>query len=310
MKILMVGAGVIGSTYASRLQRARHDVTLLARGGRLEQLSEHGLVVENAQTGERDALPVRAIGAPDAGERFDLVWVAVQRPQIDSALPVVRAIPGEHDVVFFANTVGRTRELADAFADRCVFGFPGAGGLQHGHVTRYVFIRQQKTTLGEPTGARSERIHKLEALLTRADVPTTITANIEGWLLGHAAFIVPISLALSRVDGDTARLAADPNLLRQMVRATRQAFTALTATGAAEVPTNLRVLYRLPSAFAAGYWRRVMASPRGELWFGHTRDASQETDDVAGFLEGAVRSTGRSAPDLAALLVPLGGSNA
>jgi 2-dehydropantoate 2-reductase len=310
MKILVLGAGVIGSIYASRLQRVGHDITLLARGGRLMELNKHGLVVENEQTGERDALPIRAIAAPNTGERFDLVYVAVQRPQIDSALPIVRAIPGDHDVLFFGNTVGRTRELADAFADRCLFGFPGAGGLQHGHVTRYVFIRQQKTTLGEPTGTRSERIRNLKALLTRAGVPTTISANMEGWLLGHAALIDPISVALSRVDADPIRLAADRVLLRQMVRATRQTFAALTATGAAEVPVNLRVLYRLPTAFAASYWRRVMASPRGELWFGHTRNASQETNDMARFLEGAVRSTGRSAPDLAALLAPSGRSNA
>jgi 2-dehydropantoate 2-reductase len=310
MKILMLGAGVIGSIYASHLERAGHDVTLLARGERLAELTEHGLVVENAETGEREVLFVRPIGAPDAAERYDLVWVAVQGPQIDAVIPVVRAISGEHDVLFFGNTVGRTRQLVEALGDRCLFGFPGAGGLRQGHVTRYVFIRQQKTTLGEPTGARSERIRKLEALLTRAGVPTTISANIEGWLLGHAALIVPISVALSRVDGHPARLAADPALLRQMVRATRQAFAALTATGAAEVPVNLRVLYWLPTAFAAGYWRRLMMSPRGEFWFGHTRNATRETDDMARVLEAAVRNTRRSAPDLVALLTPSGRSNA
>lgn len=304
MKILMLGAGVIGSVYSARLLHVGHDITILARGERLTDLTEHGLTVENAETGERDELAVRAIGATDPGERYDLVWVVVQAPQLDSVLPLVQAISGEHDVLFFGNTAGRTRELADALGDRCLFGFPGVGGVLEGHVARYVLIRQQKTTLGESTGKPSERTRSLEALLMKAGFPTAISGDIEGWLLGHAAFVVPIAFALERADADPARLAADRGLLRQMVRATRQAFGALTATGAAEIPGNLRMLYRLPTAFAAGYWRRVLASPNGELWFGHTSAAPQEMDDMASALKRAVRNTGRSTRDLDALLEP------
>jgi 2-dehydropantoate 2-reductase len=57
-------------------------------------------------------------------------------------------------------------------------------------------------------------------------LPPTITANIEGWLQGHAAFVVPIAFALYRVDTNPSRLAADPHTLRVTVRATREAFQA------------------------------------------------------------------------------------
>jgi 2-dehydropantoate 2-reductase len=301
MKILMLGGGVIGSVYAARFLRVGHDVTILARGERLAELSGNGLTVENAHSGERDEFAVRAIGAPDPSEHFDLVWVAVQAPQLDSALPLVSGIPGEHDVLFFGNTAGRTGELADTIGGRCLFGFPGVGGVRDGHGVRYVLIRQQKTTLGEPTGSPSERLSALATVFNQAGLPTAISANIEGWLLGHAAFVVPIALALSRVDTDFARLGADRGLLRQMVRATRQAFEALTATGAAEIPGNLRMLYRLPTAFATSYWRRVLTSPDGEFWFGHIRAAPEEIDDMASALRLAVRKTARSTPDLEAL---------
>lgn len=307
VKILMLGAGVIGSVYAARLLRVGHDVTVLARGERLVELNEHGLIVENAETGECDVLPVRAIAAPDPRQRYDLVWVVVQAPQLDSVLPVVRAMPGEPDVLFFGNAAGHTRQLAETFGGRCLFGFPGVGGVRDGRVVRYVLIRQQKTTLGEATGASSDRIRRLEALLVHAGFPAAISADIEGWLLGHTAFIVPIAAALSRVGADPTRLAAERGLLRHMVRATREAFAALTATGAAQIPGNLRMLYRSPTAFAVGYWGRILAGPRGEFWFGHTRMAPQEMNDMANELERAVRSTGRSTPELDALLAPLRG---
>ncbi len=41
---------------------------------------------------------------------------------------------------------------------------------------------------------------------------------MDGWLLGHATFVVPIAFALYRVDTNASRLAADRDTLRLMVR--------------------------------------------------------------------------------------------
>jgi hypothetical protein len=91
--------------------------------------------------------------------------------------------------------------------------------------------------------------------------------------------------------------------MRQMVLATRQAFTALRAAGNAEIPTNLRILYGLPTMFVVAYWRRVLASPRGELWLGaHTRAAPEEMRCLAEQLQTALSRSGRSSPDLDRLL--------
>lgn len=77
MKILVVGAGVIG-VYAAHLARAGHDVTLLARGGRLEELRRSGLRLR-AMDGTAFTVAVRvtdempaAHGPPPAS----LVWAA------------------------------------------------------------------------------------------------------------------------------------------------------------------------------------------------------------------------------------------
>jgi choline dehydrogenase-like flavoprotein len=47
MKTLIVGAGVIGSFNAARLKEGEQEVTLLARGRRLADLREYGLVLKN-----------------------------------------------------------------------------------------------------------------------------------------------------------------------------------------------------------------------------------------------------------------------
>ncbi len=44
LRILVLGAGVTGSVYAGKLLQAGHEVVLLARGPRLSDLRNNGLV--------------------------------------------------------------------------------------------------------------------------------------------------------------------------------------------------------------------------------------------------------------------------
>jgi 2-dehydropantoate 2-reductase len=144
-------------------------------------------------------------------------------------------------------------------------------------------------------------------VLDAAAFPTRISAGIDGWMLAHSAFVVPIGFALYRVGTDAARLATDRDTVELMVRATREAFKLLVATGNAEIPANLRMLYlHLPTAFIVQYWRRVLAGPRGELWFAaHSRAAPEEMHVLADELKSALLRIGRPTPNLDKLLSPL-----
>jgi 2-dehydropantoate 2-reductase len=301
MRILVLGAGVIGSVYAGKLLQAGHEVVLLARGPRLVDLQTHGLILQDAQSGDRSVLPVPVSEAVDG--HFDLVLVPVRAEQFVSTVPLLTEMTDGSDVLFFGNTASRQAQLSAALGDRAVFGFPAAAGSLAGSVVRYVLISQQKTMLGEPDGTSSPRVRLLRSLLIDAGFPTLTSAHIEDWLMAHAAFVVPIAFALYRVGVDPAKLAADPVSMRLMVLATRQAFTALRASGNDEIPRNLRILYGLPTRVVTGYWRRVLNSPRGELWFGaHSRAAPEEMRNLADQLQQAMRHTGHPTPDLSRLL--------
>jgi 2-dehydropantoate 2-reductase len=185
-----------------------------------------------------------------------VVLVPVRSEQLASTLPILTAMNDGSDVLFFGNTAGHEAELLAALGERVLFGFPAAGGVRDGPVIKYVLIRQQRTMLGEPSGAMTPRVRHLQDELSGAGFPATISTSLDDWLVGHAAFIAPIAFALYRVDTDPAKLAADPRTLRSMVLAIRQAFTALRVAGNAEIPTNLRVL-----SYAC---RRRSSSPTGD----------------------------------------------
>jgi 2-dehydropantoate 2-reductase len=301
MRIVVVGAGVIGSIYGGRLARTGHDVTLLARGQRLADLQAHGLVLEDAGSGQRTEISLAVLSELSRDDRYDLMLVPVRSDQLATTLPILVDMVHCPDVLFFGNTAGHQTKLVAALGERALFGFPAAGGVREGVIISYVLIHQQKTMLGEADGTSTARTLRLQTMFGDAGFPTTISTNIGAWMLGHSAFVVPIGFALYRFGTDPTALAADVKALRLMVRATREAFEALDDV---EIPANLRWLYlRMPTAFAARYWRRVFASPRGELWFAaHSRAAPDEMHALAHELRQAVHRAGVPTPNLDALI--------
>ncbi len=180
-----------------------------ARGGRLAELRDQGLILEDAELGQRTVPPARTADSLAREDRYDLVLVPLRREHLAAALPHLRNANDAATVLFFGNTAGLSQELSAALGARTAFGFPAVGGVQEGAVTRFVLIRQQRTMLGELDGTTSSRIQMLRALFNEAGFSAAITRNMEGWLTAHAAFIVPITFAPYRVDGDPRRLASD-----------------------------------------------------------------------------------------------------
>ena len=213
-------------------------------------------------------LSVRSCGEVAADERYETVLVPVRSEQLTSMLPILIGTSERSYVLFFGNTIGKQDYLTSALGERALFGFPAAGGVRDGTVIRYTLIRQQKTMLGEAVSTTGPRLCSVSLKVLEHTQYTRISVDINGWMYAHTAFVVPIGFALYRFGTDVGRLGADVGTMRSMVQATREAFRALVASGNREIPTNLRILYlRLPTAFVVRYWQRVMASPRGELWF-------------------------------------------
>ena len=133
----------------------------------------------------------------------------VRSVQLSGTLPVLLAMDGQPDVLFFGNTTGRQTEMAGALGERGLFGLPAAGGVRDGPVTKYVLIHQQKSMLGEVSGMSTPRALQMQTVLNSAGFATKISANIDGRMFGHTAFVVPIGFALYRLDGNPSALAAD-----------------------------------------------------------------------------------------------------
>ena len=80
MRVVVFGAGAVGSLLGAGLAGAGHDVTLVARGAQLEALRSQGLVVEGSPP-----LRVRTVERIPHGTGADLVLLTVKSYDVESA---------------------------------------------------------------------------------------------------------------------------------------------------------------------------------------------------------------------------------
>ena len=298
LRVLVIGAGVVGSVYAGRLADAGHDVTVMARGDRLDNLRRLGLRLKSAGAGESRPVVTLVDGVPDTA--LDLVLIAVRREQAMLAANEA-ARSSAVAALFFGNFAGMVANLgASVGIDRALAGFPGVGGrIEPDGAVTYLSIGQQPTvvgTIGAPDGAAQATAVTLRA----AGFPTTLEPDIDRWLGSHAALVAPMAAAVKAAGGRADVLANRHDLLRLAAHATKAIYRRRRVRGDLATSANLRLLYLvMPEWFAVRYWSRALRGDFGELAFAaHTRHAWGEMAALAAWL----RSTLTDDPDALAAL--------
>ena len=278
MRVLVVGAGLIGTVYGAYLAAAGCTVSVLSHDPRTGDVAAGGLCA-------RDVLSGRTAGAeaavvPDASGEYDIVLVAVRRDQLASACAGLAVLGGNPAIVFFGNNPAGRAAIAGDLPGDVYLGFPGVGGVMTSGTADYVRIRQQPTALPQ---ASDPRLAALESALSGRGFAVQRVADMDGWLAYHAAFVACIAAALYRCGTDPVRLAADRATLTLMCQAITGAFSALRTSGTAGLPRNLAVLHNpILRPVAVRYWARTMRSPMGELCFAaHCRHAEAEMRALA-----------------------------
>jgi ketopantoate reductase len=288
VRVLTVGSGVIGTVYGAHLAAGGHAVSVLGHPPRTDQVAAHGLRARDVLSGRWVQAPVSVVPAASLGQ-YDVLLVAVRADQLKAACAQLTDLAGNPTVVLFGNNPGG-RSTAGDMAGELRQGFPGVAGVLRGEVAEYVRIPQQPTAL---EAGSDPWLTALEQALSPSGFAVQRVADMDGWLLYHAAFVACVSAALLRCGTVPGRLAADHATLYLMCAAVTEAFAALRRAGVAGRPHNLAVLHHpLLRPAATRYWARIMRSPTGELYFGaHCRHAEAEMralgDDIAARLDNA-----------------------
>lgn len=294
MKILVYGAGVVGSYYAARLQSAGNEVTIVARRGRADEIREHGIVLEAHDDQQRSVVPVNVVEALSPNEFYDLVIIAVRRNQISGVLPSLGANTKTPNLLFLGNnSTGPDEMVATLGRNRVLLGFGAVAGVKQSYIIRYLAEtpgESRRVIIGEIDGSETPRLRRIAWAFERTEFQVLFEKDIVSWLITHAAVIIPFVYALYLANGDNYRLARTRDGVVLALRAVRECFKVLQTHKIPITPKHLRVFDWVPEPLLVTVVRGLMNTRRAELGLAaHANAAHDEMHVLAQGLQDLIR---------------------
>lgn len=193
MKILVYGAGVIGSMYAVLMSEAGYDVTALARGKRLADLLKYGF--RYYKNDKVETANITVINRLEDDDIYDYIFLPVRTEQLKQALCELKSNKSPN-IVTMVNTLEKYEELEKLCGiNRLIPAFPGAGGsIDNGILNASLTPKIiQPTTFGEIGKSKTRRTAELSEIFRKSHIPYQIVSDMHNWQVSHLGMVVPIA---------------------------------------------------------------------------------------------------------------------
>ncbi|WP_415238329.1 2-dehydropantoate 2-reductase [Seleniivibrio woodruffii] len=221
-RILIAGAGAIGSFYGGLMSRAGYDVELMARGKHLRAMQESGvLTIKSWKYGE-PVIPVKAVSEPSG--RYGVIILCVKSQDTDTACVQLKDHLAEDGCILsFQNGVENPDVVAKHFgADRTLGAslFVGlwidpAGTVNHTSTGECVFGGWNK---------KAQKFEQpLKEIFDRSEIFSTVSDDIKYTLWSKLVWNVaynPLSALLESTCGPMMKTPLIFELIEKMVRET------------------------------------------------------------------------------------------
>lgn len=304
MKILVYGAGPLGSFLAARLHDAGQDISLLARGQRLADLRQYGIVLVDTETGKETVSQPTIVERLEPDDAYDLVLVVMRKNRALEILPILAANRHTPNVLFLMNNAAGPDALVDALGkDRVMMGFPMAAGYRRGHVIHYLFggtpDKLVKIPIGEVDGCILPRTREIAGVFDSMEgFAAEIRTDMDAWLKTHVALLMPsLAPAVRAASRDNVRMAHTRDAIVLAIRAIREGFHVLRKLGYPVVPGSIRQLELMPEPLLVWYLQKMLPDPKMRTAMLEHADATQdEIRHLAEEFYVLVRRSGVSTP--------------
>ena len=261
MKILILGAGVIGTTYAWQLSNAGQDVTLLVRKEKSERIQKEGFHIRCKDERQKKTPPMEVTYRPSilseicAQENYDLIIVSVRAHQLEDVLPMLAENSGRADILFFCNNWWGDEKIRKFLpAGKYFFGFSRlvGGWRTENQVDCILFDNPELVTmLGESNGQVTPRLQNVRDVFENANLKPVLSQDILGWLAIHYVEFLGVIGGILKA-GSFASFVGNSGLIKESILATRESFDICKARGIdfkKTAPANIRIVDSAPILF-------------------------------------------------------------
>ncbi len=299
MKVLVYGAGVIGSYLTHVLCAAGNDVTLLARGKWKERLEANGLRIRHHLQHRETLDRPRIIGDVPTEERFDAVFAVMPYDKMGAILGPLAAIHAPL-VVLVGNNMdpGRMQQtiLEGTVCDKEVlFAFQATAGRRD--VENGVLICERLGAGAMDIGG----LHALPDRATQAGLEAAFAGtkyrlrwqpDMEAYLICHLAAVLPICYLAYACGGDMRPSTGKQRKLMRL--ASKEAYGLLRAQGVPILPGGDDAYYE-PGVRGALmqfiYWIMAKSEMGDLIACAHCRNAYTEMEILDKAFEAIIART-------------------
>ncbi len=274
MKVLVFGAGVIGTMHAWAFQTAGHDVSLLVRPGQENRWADGvPLRILDGRRGRNEEAKVlyrpNVVTSFGSDDGYDLIVDAVRYTQAESALPELVANRGKALILFFHQSWRGLDVIDRALTkEQYVLGMPLAGGVIANGVLDGAFggkVMLGTSTCGRPMtpvveGAAKKNLDFVAGLFRPAGFEVETPENMEHWYWIHFASTAVYTGAIAK-EGNYDSFATSKTAIRDALAAGREAMSICEARGVDVRAIPDAKVFAAPPLIAAPLFRRALAQP-------------------------------------------------
>jgi 2-dehydropantoate 2-reductase len=212
MKILTIGAGVIGITYSWQLQKTGFSITHLVRHDKIEFYKEHGIIIRCYDLRASYLEYCMELYRPNfveefsANDGYQYILVSVNSHQLIDILPSLKEKSGNATILFLQNMRIGDDEVLDQYLDRTqyviCYPFKTGGGRKENNIDTIIFGSYfSQTVIGEKDGTITDRAKRIYTMFKKADMTPKIITNIVPYIRTH--YIWATCIAASYIEAGT-----------------------------------------------------------------------------------------------------------
>lgn len=202
MRLLIIGAGVLGSNLAHSIRKG-NDVTILARNKTYENLKNNGLIIKH-KLGKKTIDHFNVIEKLEEDDIYDCIFVVSRFSSLDSIIPIIENNKSKN-IVFVGNNMSVEKYMNIKNKNVLFAFFMAAGKKYDGYIDS---ICLNKIEIGRVDG-KDINNEFINSIFKEAKIKVTIENKMNDYLKTHACAVLPLVFASYKVNGNLKLLKKD-----------------------------------------------------------------------------------------------------
>lgn len=231
MKLLIIGAGVLGSNLAHFIKKG-NEVTILARNKTYENLKNNGLVIKH-KFGHKTVDHFNVINKLDENDIYDAIFVVSRFSSLDDIVPLIENNKSKN-IIFVGNNITAEKYM-DIKGKNVLFAFFMAAGKKYDGYINSICLK--KIEIGRCDGKDLDN-EFIKSIFEYSKIKVNIDNKMNDYLKAHACAVLPLVFASYKAKGNLKLLKHDREYSYLIMDAIIEGYDVLKTLGYEILPVG------------------------------------------------------------------------